>query len=709
VRTLPFAAYFAFLVLVFVVSAGATAAYVQFQSSRDAKNDTRADARFAAAGAAKQLSADLGVLRATVDQLAANPTIAAAIAHPEGCSLAFGVEGDVGQGHLDLVTPRGKVVCSSRKPVPTGYAGAGWLAAAGRKPTERVPYRDPGTGTPMLLYAAPGTKVRVAGFLDLTTLTANLAAVYGGTGHAEFLLLRDGHVLSRSLRPRRAIGRSVTATGERRDLDGTKRLYASAAVPGTPWTLAVGEDEARALAAGNRLRDRELVIALSSLALVLLATLLVYRRIVTPMKQLSDGVKATAAHGRSEPVSVSGPAEVMALAHQINSLTASVNAQEAVRLAKEEAQRANQAKSRFLSHMSHEMRTPLAAILGFAELLRRRLDGEQEREWAQHIEDGGRHLLALINELLEVSRVEAGKLALTVEPVDVAAAVDEVLRLAEPLTVERGVTLESARPGGPVPAVLADPLRLKQVLLNLLSNAIKYNSEGGTVRVSVAATERGTVRVAVADTGAGIAPDALGKLFSPFERLGAEQGAVEGSGLGLVVTKGLVEAMGGRLDVASTLGEGTTFAFELAVEDAAPARGVRPSQPRPDAAVVGDVLYIEDNRTNLQIVDSVLSDLRPGIHLRTATAGGPGAELAAQRRPDLLLLDLNLPDMQGEEVLRRLRARPETADVPIVVLSADSTSRNITRLLDTGADAYLTKPLDLPQFLEAVDRLLAAR
>jgi CheY-like chemotaxis protein/anti-sigma regulatory factor (Ser/Thr protein kinase) len=262
-----------------------------------------------------------------------------------------------------------------------------------------------------------------------------------------------------------------------------------------------------------------------------------------------------------------------------------------------------------------------------------------------------------------------------------------------------------------VPAVHADPLRVKQVLLNLVSNAIKYNRRAGSVRVSVSATDRGTVRVAVSDTGPGIAPEALGRLFSPFERLGADQGAVEGSGLGLVVTKGLVDAMGGRLDVESTVGTGTTFAFELPVDEAAVGGRPRaePKLPAADDALVGDVLYIEDNRTNLQIVDSILSELRPGIQLRTATEGESGAELAEQRRPDLLLLDLNLPDMKGEEVLRRLRARPETADVPIVVLSADSTSRNITRLLGTGADAYLTKPLDVQQLLEALDRLLTNR
>jgi CheY-like chemotaxis protein/anti-sigma regulatory factor (Ser/Thr protein kinase) len=381
-----------------------------------------------------------------------------------------------------------------------------------------------------------------------------------------------------------------------------------------------------------------------------------------------------------------------------------VNAQVAVRLAKEEAERANETKSRFLSHLSHELRTPLAAILGFAELLLRRGKvGEEERVWTEHILDGGRHLLALVNELLEVSRIDAGKLALAVEPVDVRSTVDDVLNLAAPLAAGRGIRLE-ARNGEDL-AVRADPLRLRQILLNLVSNAIKYNRDAGTVTVSIAPGADGAVRVAVTDTGAGIPPEALGRLFNPFERLGADEQPVEGSGLGLVVAKGLVEAMQGRLHVESEVGTGTTFTIELPAADG----DAEEPAPSADGGTVGSVLYIEDNRVNLQIVDSILADLRPGLELRTATEGAAGAALAEERRPDLLLLDLNLPDMRGEEVLRRLRARAETADVPILVLSADSTSRNIERLLETGADAYLTKPLDVPRFLDTVDRLLSSR
>jgi signal transduction histidine kinase/CheY-like chemotaxis protein len=475
-------------------------------------------------------------------------------------------------------------------------------------------------------------------------------------------------------------------------------------VPGTPWKLFVGERKAAALAAGVQLRNRQLLIVLSSLSLLLLATILVYRRIVRPMRALGAGVKA-AASDDGKPLPVSGPAEVRALTTEINTLTATVNAQEAVRRAQEEAERANEAKTRFLSHMSHELRTPLAAIMGFAELLHRNEQDEKRRSWSGHVLDGGRHLLAIINELLEVSRIEAGKMVLVPEPVDAERAVDDVLDLVAPLGTERGIKLER-RPGKRIEgAALADPLRLKQVLLNLVANAIKYNSEGGTVTVAIDETADGMLAIAVTDTGQGIAPDKLEHLFTPFERLDAEHGTVAGSGLGLVVTKGLVEAMSGRVEVASVVGAGTTFTVVLPLTDA---RGTEAADggPAMRPATAGNILYIDDAEENLRLIGSVLHELRPGLVLRTARNGLEGSVLAETQRPDVLLLDLNLPDLAGEEVLRRLRSRAQTGDVPVIILSADSTSRNINRLLEAGADAYLTKPVNVPQFLDVLDRLL---
>jgi signal transduction histidine kinase/CheY-like chemotaxis protein len=709
---LPFSYYFAFLIAIFVCSAIASIVYVDLQSSRDARSQARMDASFAAGRAAKKLGADMALVEATVRSLAVNPGIAKAAAQPAGCTLTFGGPGGTTRDHLDLITPSGAAVCSSRPKVHgklSGYTGQPWVAAALKAALFRAPQFDNATGRPAVLYAAPaGGKVIVAAFVDLTSLASSLQAVYGSPHAPEFMIVTGARqtVVSRSLKPRASIGAAATGTraGEARDLDGVQRIYASAAVPGSTWTLFVGEDKGRALAAGVHLRNRQLLLVLSSLSLILLATILVYRRVVRPMKALGEGVKS-AVVDYSKPLAVSGPTEVRALAREINTLTATVNAHEAVRQAKEEAERANEAKSRFLSHMSHELRTPLAAIMGFAELLHRDERDEKRRSWSGFVLDGGRHLLAIVNELLEVSRIEAGKMMLATEPVDAQRAVDDVLDLVAPLGTERGVTLER-KPGKRIErAVLADPMRLKQVLLNLVANAIKYNSEGGTVTIALEESADGMVSIAVTDTGAGISPEKLEQLFTPFERLGAEHGTVAGSGLGLVVTKGLAEAMGGRISVASTLGSGTTFTVELPLTDA---RGAALADlgPSTTPATAGDVLYIDDTEENLELIGAVLRELRPGLVLRTATNGRDGSVLAENQRPDVLLLDLNLPDLAGEEVLRRLRARANTGNVPVIILSADSTSRNINRLLEAGADAYLTKPVNVPQFLDVLDRLL---
>jgi signal transduction histidine kinase/ActR/RegA family two-component response regulator len=372
------------------------------------------------------------------------------------------------------------------------------------------------------------------------------------------------------------------------------------------------------------------------------------------------------------------------------------------------AERASDAKSEFLSHMSHELRTPLAAISGFAQLLQRDMPSEQHREWVQHILEGASHVLKLITALLDISSIEQGEVTLSIEPIRVGPAIEDVLALLRPIAAEHSIQLDYVPAPTSDPVVLADVLRLKQVLLNLVSNAINYNRPAGSVVVSAEETNEGPVRIAVSDTGLGIAANQLDKLFIPFERLGAEAGSVPGTGLGLVVTKGLVEAMGGKLAVESKPGDGSTFSIELtAVQQRLEQEPEQPDEKlAADPAIQGDVLYIEDNPVNLELARTVLAELRPGIELRTAAEGKLGVELAKSQRPDLVLLDLNLPNMTGEEVLSQLRARPDNAYIAVIVVSADSTSRNLTRLLQAGADAYLTKPFNLKHFLETVDAQL---
>jgi CheY-like chemotaxis protein len=387
-------------------------------------------------------------------------------------------------------------------------------------------------------------------------------------------------------------------------------------------------------------------------------------------------------------------------------------AEEALREAKLAAEQANHAKSEYLSRMSHELRTPLNAILGFAQLLE--LDGprDDQREGLGHILAGATHLLALINEVLDIAAIEAGRLPLSLEPIPVAEVLCEAVSLVRPLADQHRVLLVD-QPQACEVHVLGDRQRLKQVLLNLLSNAVKYNREGGSVQLTCEPVAGGFLRLTVTDTGVGIAPGSLERLFVPFDRLGSERTSVEGTGLGLPLSRRLTEAMGGTLGVASTAGHGSSFWVELPLTES-PVQGAErldplpPPEP-PDAGTPPlTVLYIEDNLSNLQLVEHLLAR-RPGVSLISAMRPQLGLDLAAQHHPGLVLLDLDLPDLPGEQVLRRLRAEPTTADVPVVILSADARPALVGRLLAEGARAFLTKPLDVKQLLGLLDTIASER
>ena len=383
-----------------------------------------------------------------------------------------------------------------------------------------------------------------------------------------------------------------------------------------------------------------------------------------------------------------------------------------LRRARDRAEEANQVKSEFLSRMSHELRTPLTAMIGFAELLQLEHLTDKQARHVKTILKAGDHLLALINDILDIARTEEGRLGLSREPVNVSDTVSEVVDLMRPMAAERKLTVRVASIAAGL-SVLADHQRLNQVLLNLVSNAVKYNHQGGLVEIEAAGHEA-EVRISVRDSGPGLSDAELSRLFSPFERLSAASTEVEGTGLGLSLSKSLLEAMGGSIGVESAPGKGSTFWFQLPAgngERVAEIGAGAPPRPRRDEAPEGPagiVLYVEDNLSNMRLIDGIL-ERWPGLRLITAMQGRMALDLATRHHPDLVLLDVHIPDMSGIEVLRRLAADPETAGVPVVVLSADATRAQRQSFLAAGAREYLTKPVRVTALLHALERHLASR
>ncbi|MDX1931864.1 MAG: PAS domain S-box protein [Capsulimonadales bacterium] len=383
--------------------------------------------------------------------------------------------------------------------------------------------------------------------------------------------------------------------------------------------------------------------------------------------------------------------------------------------AMKEAEAANQAKSEFLSRISHELRTPLNAILGFGQVLERQELTPRQRESVDYILSGGRLLLDLVNEILDIVDIEARRVGLTTEPVSIRECLLSALRELRPQMAERGITLVDEIGNDTGGQILADRHRLQQVFHHLLSNAVKYNRPNGSITVSVTVRPNRCLRISVRDTGPGIPPESLPKLFTPFERLDAPRFGIEGTGLGLVLSRTLVRAMGGILDVSSVPGQGSTFFVELPattnttpspvpIGPATPVGGVL-SERDPSATAEHTLLCIEDRLSNLYLLEAIL-EMRPAVRLISAMNGHDGLDLARQHDPDLILLDLNLPDISGQEVLSRLRQSALTRDIPVVIISADATETRIRRLLGSGVEAYLTKPVDVVRFLQTIDAIL---
>jgi PAS domain S-box-containing protein len=373
------------------------------------------------------------------------------------------------------------------------------------------------------------------------------------------------------------------------------------------------------------------------------------------------------------------------------------------------AEKANLAKSDFLSSMSHELRTPLGAILGFAQLMEtsKPPPTPSQKRSIDQILKAGWYLLDLINEVLDLALIESGKLSLSPEPVSLADVMLECQTMIEPQAQRRGIRVSFPLLETPY-FVKADRTRVKQVLINLLSNAIKYNTDGGTVVVACGVAAPGRVRICVEDSGDGLSPADMSQLFQPFNRLGRAATAEEGTGIGLMVCKRLVELMGGVIGVESTVGKGSTFWIELtstpdpqsSASTAVPAAVAR-EQVQPQAPL-RTLLYVEDNPANLMLVEDLIAR-RPDIRLLTARDGKRGIEVALASLPDVILMDINLPGISGIQALGMLANDPATAHIPVVALSANAVPRDIEKGLEAGFFRYLTKPLKVDEFMDTLD------
>ena len=396
-------------------------------------------------------------------------------------------------------------------------------------------------------------------------------------------------------------------------------------------------------------------------------------------------------------------------------VTEEVEHAEALRRAQARAEAASSAKSDFLASMSHELRTPLNAILGFAQLIQRDRKSplsERHRERIEHVLKGGEHLLRLIDEILDLSRIEAGRVSVSLEPVDLSEVLGEVKATLDPMAQRAGVTIVIAPPRPDLPLIVADRTRFKQILLNYGSNAIKYGRRGGTATFRAAPRE-GAVRISLADDGIGIAEDKQDRIFEPFHRAGQETGTIEGTGIGLAITRRLAELMAGSVDFRSTEGQGSEFWIDMPVHrEARDATADRAGRPLAGStALTGTsgrrhlLVYIEDNPSNIAFMEDLIADFGR-VELVTAPTAEIGIEIVRARKPDAVIMDINLPGMNGHEATRRLREWPETRSIPVIALSAAAMASDRRRIEGSAFYRYLTKPVKVDELAAVLEELL---
>ena len=402
----------------------------------------------------------------------------------------------------------------------------------------------------------------------------------------------------------------------------------------------------------------------------------------------------------------------------IRDITEQKESYQALAEARAKAETASQAKSEFLSRMSHELRTPMNSILGFAQLLRLfdpdRLSAEKRNEYVDYILGSANHLQALIEDVLDLSRIEAGRLKLSLEPVRLADAVERSLAMTKPMAKRYGIAIFNRAAADTSPVVAADAMRLRQCIVNLLTNAIKYNRPEGRVFIDCAITERGSAQLIVEDTGIGVAEERLGELFVPFSRLHDRTDEIEGSGIGLAIAKQLIEAMHGTIAAESSLNVGSRFVLEIPLhhETQRPAASARVDEPAAPAALrngysaqARTVLYVEDNPSNVRLMEALFSSI-PAARLEIASTAERGLEIARSSAIDAIILDINLPGMNGFDAISHLKENAKTAAVPVIGLSARSSDSDLDRASRLGFYRYLTKPVDVPQLLQTLHAVL---
>lgn len=510
-----------------------------------------------------------------------------------------------------------------------------------------------------------------------------------------------------------AVDTRRTGVVEYGSANGEMHVGALSPIRGTPWAAWVELPRGAIIAPAQVFLNRMILIGLICMAIGAALASVLAGRLTRPLAELTTVAEAIAAGDYSQRGTVREHDEIGRLAEAFNVMAGHVESAQhhlealvvertaELSAARREAERANDAKSAFLSRMSHDLRTPLNSVIGFAQLFETDKLLPEQRENVQQILNGSRHLLQLIDEVLQITKAETGQVTLSTEPIGVADVVTGAVALIRPLADRRGlrVSVDVA----PEDWVMADRQRLSDVLLNLLSNAVKYNRPGGAIKVRVE-HHADRVRLGVTDTGAGIPPEKLPRLFTPFDRLGAELGPEEGTGLGLALARTLAMAMRGSIHVDSQTDVGTTFWLDLP-------RAEPVAVTLPDSAsallefpgeVSGLVLYIDDTPSNLLLARRVL-ERREDVKVLTADCGEEGIRLAREFHPSLILLDLHLPDIDGKVVLQRLREDEATRRIPVVIVSADATPATAERVVADGAAGYMSKPLDIHRLLRVVD------